>query len=151
MCSVVSNYLQLSGCSLPGHSIHEISLTRILGWVAISFQAYLPTPGSECLRCILQADSLPWATQRGKEHVTKKNLWFENVIILRIWFSLFNGQYKWPVFSDFKIVHNCGSSELQVNSLPAELSGKPSHNCGKPFPVSKEKSSCWLLIERSGS
>ena len=36
MCSVVSNSLDPMNCSLPGSSLHWISLARILEWVAIS-------------------------------------------------------------------------------------------------------------------
>ena len=33
--------------SLPGSSVHEISLARILDWVAISFSEDIPDPGIE--------------------------------------------------------------------------------------------------------
>ena len=50
-------------CSLPGSSVHQISQTRILEWVAISFlQGIFPAQGSNWyLLCRLhwQADSLP--------------------------------------------------------------------------------------------
>ena len=35
--SVVSNFLQLMDCSLPGSSVHGIPQARILEWVAIPF------------------------------------------------------------------------------------------------------------------
>ena len=34
-------------CSLPGRSVHEIFLARILEWVAISSPRDLPDPGIE--------------------------------------------------------------------------------------------------------
>ena len=34
-------------CSLLGSSVHEISQTRMLEWVAISFSGDLPDPGIE--------------------------------------------------------------------------------------------------------
>ena len=45
-------------CSLPGPSVHEIFLARILEWVAISSLGRLPDPGIEPKSPALQADSL---------------------------------------------------------------------------------------------
>ena len=52
-------------CSPPGSSVHGISQTRILEWVAISYSGIFPNQGSNhCLPQLLhwQADSLHWAT-----------------------------------------------------------------------------------------
>ena len=46
-------------CSLPSFSVHEISQTRILEWVATSFSRFLPNPGIKPRSPALQADSLP--------------------------------------------------------------------------------------------
>jgi len=38
--------------NLPGSSIHGISQTKILEWVAISCPANLPDPGTEQVSCL---------------------------------------------------------------------------------------------------
>ena len=47
--SVVSDYLRLIDCSLPGSCVHGIFQARILEWVAIHFSSPedLPEPGIE--------------------------------------------------------------------------------------------------------
>ena len=51
-------------CSLPGSSVHGISLARILEWAAISFSKDLPNPGiKSTISCICLADSLPLSHQ----------------------------------------------------------------------------------------
>ena len=46
--------------SPPGYSVHGISQTRILEWVAISFSRGSSQPGDRnCILTALQADSLP--------------------------------------------------------------------------------------------
>ena len=47
-------------CSLPGSSVHGISQTRMLEWVAIFSPGYLPNPGIELISSALAGeDSLP--------------------------------------------------------------------------------------------
>ena len=46
-------------CSLPGSTVHGISQTRILEWLAISFTGDVPNPGIKPGSSALQADSLP--------------------------------------------------------------------------------------------
>ena len=62
-CSLVSDSLWPTDCSLPGSSVHGIFKTRILEQVAISFsKRSFPTQGSSThLLCLLhcQVDSLP--------------------------------------------------------------------------------------------
>ena len=52
-------------CSLPGYSVHGISLARILEWVAFPSPGDLPDPGIEPRSPALQADSLQ-AEPQGK-------------------------------------------------------------------------------------
>ena len=53
-------------CSLPGYSVHEISQTRILEWVAISFsRGIFPTQGLNLHLLHQQADSWPLSHQRS--------------------------------------------------------------------------------------
>ena len=44
--------------SLQGSSVHRISQTRILEWVAISYSRDLPNPGTELVSPVLEANSL---------------------------------------------------------------------------------------------
>ena len=46
-------------CGPPGSSVHGVSQSRILEWVAISFSRRLPDPGIEPGSSAWQADSLP--------------------------------------------------------------------------------------------
>ena len=58
--SVVSDFCDPMGCSLPGSSVHGILRARILEWVAISLlQGIFPTQGSNPGLLVLQADALP--------------------------------------------------------------------------------------------
>ena len=50
-------------CSLPGPSVHGISLARILEWVAISFSRGSSRPRNRTQVSALQADSLPTELQ----------------------------------------------------------------------------------------
>ena len=43
-CSGMSDSLDSTDCNLPGSSVHEISQTRILEWVAISFSRVSSLP-----------------------------------------------------------------------------------------------------------
>ena len=45
--SVVSDYLRLIDCSLPGSSVHGIFQARILEWVPFPHPKDLPDPGIE--------------------------------------------------------------------------------------------------------
>ena len=57
--SVMSDSLQLHGCSLPGPSVHGILQARILEWVAMpSSRGIFPTQGSNPCLLHWQADSL---------------------------------------------------------------------------------------------
>ena len=49
--------------SLPGSSVHEMLLARILEWIAILFPQNLPDPETEPGSPALQADSLPFELQ----------------------------------------------------------------------------------------
>ena len=51
----------LTDCSPPGSSVHGISQTRILEWIAIPSPGVLPDPGIKPKSPALQADSLPLA------------------------------------------------------------------------------------------
>ena len=55
-CSVVSTLCNPMGCSLPGSSVHWISQSRILEWVAISFSRGSSWPRDKthisCVSCI---------------------------------------------------------------------------------------------------
>ena len=52
-------------CSPPGSSVHEISQTRILKWVAISSRGIFPTQRSSLSLLHWQVDSLPLKHQGG--------------------------------------------------------------------------------------
>ena len=48
----------LMDCSLPGSTVHGISQTRILEWLAISLTGDVPNPGIKPESPALQVDSL---------------------------------------------------------------------------------------------
>ena len=54
--------------SPPGSSVHRISQTRILEWVAISFPGDLPDPGIEATSLAWQVDSLPPGKPYGEQY-----------------------------------------------------------------------------------
>ena len=88
-------------CSPPGSSVHGMSQTRILEWVAISFSRECSQPRDRSGSHALQADSLP-SEPPGKPQNT-------GVGIL----SLSPGDLPNPGIEPW-------SPELQVYSLPAE-------------------------------
>ena len=55
--------------SPPGSSVHGISQTRILEWVAISFSRDLPNPGNEPGSPAWQEDSLLLSHQGSPSHL----------------------------------------------------------------------------------
>ena len=70
------------GCSLPGSSVHGISQTRILEWIAISLsrEIFLTQGSNPCLLHLLhcQADSLSQSHLGSpSEHHASKNQWIK--------------------------------------------------------------------------
>ena len=99
MYSIVSMYIQSRpticnslGCSQPGSSVHRISQTRILEWVAISFSRVSSQPRDRtCLSVspALQANSLPPYHQGGQvshseRPKTLKYVFFSQHLVERI-------------------------------------------------------------------
>ena len=58
LLSCVRLFFDLMDSSLQGSSVHRISQTRILEWVAISYSRDLPNPGTELVSPVLEANSL---------------------------------------------------------------------------------------------
>ena len=66
-CSVVSDSCNPTDCRPPGSSVHGVSQTRILKWVAILFSGRSSHPGIERGSPTLHEDSLR-AELPGKPH-----------------------------------------------------------------------------------
>ena len=62
-------------CSPPGSSVHGISQTRILGWVACSYQRHLLDPGIEAKSLVSPALAGRFFTTEppGKPGTRRKN------------------------------------------------------------------------------
>ena len=92
-CSVVSNSCDTMDCSLPGFSIHGISQSRILEWVAISFSSRSSWPRDwTWVSRIVGRQFTVWATR--EVHVQKRRLLFHKEthvnIFHFIWLEVFS-------------------------------------------------------------
>ena len=113
--------------SLPGSSVHGIFLARILEWVAISFSKTL-SPG------IPQARILGWVSFSFSRGYSQPKDWTQVSQVAGRFFTSWATREVQEYWSGYPIASpgdlpdpgiRPGSPALQVDSLPAELTGKP--------------------------
>ena len=92
--SVTSDFLRPHGLYSPWNSPGQNTGVGSLSLLQGIFPTQGSKPGLPHFRLILYQLSHREALEEVKD-MWIKILWFENIIILRIWFSFLNGQYKW--------------------------------------------------------
>ena len=124
-CSVTKLFPTLCyprDCSLPVSSVHGISQSRILVWVAISFsRGSIPTQRSNPRLLHWQADSLPLSHQ-GSPH--------SRMLLL--------------LLSRFSRVWLCATPQTAAHQAPLSLGfSRQEHWSGLPFPSPVHESEKW--------